>query len=107
MFCGVERGMRCLDRSPALWSTSWSNREIIVTSNGHNPVCRARVKRETKLEKGVWGRGEEEEELLRSPAPLWDGGSAMSLSQTKDSTLLVLLIIINLIKWQLQLRTQR
>lgn len=106
MFCRVERGMRCLDRSPALWSTSWSNKETIVTSDGHNPVCRARVKRETKLEKEGCGGEKRRREVQCSPAPLWDGGSTMSLSQTKDSTLLVLLIIINLIKWRLQLRTQ-
>ena len=56
--------------------------------------------------RGGRGAGGEEQGAQHSPAPLQDGGSAMSLSQTKDSTLLVLLIIINLIKRQLQLRTQ-
>lgn len=75
---------------------------------GHKPVCQAHVKRETESGGGVRetaGRGEGRAQC--SPALLQDGRSALSLSQTKDSTLFVLLIIINLIKWQLQLRTQR
>ena len=51
--------------------------------------------------------GRREGRAQYSPALLRDGRSALSLSQTKDSTLFMLLIIINLIKWQLQLRTQR
>lgn len=58
-----------------------------------------------KVGRREWGQ-ERREGAQRSPAPPRDGRSAMSPSQTKDSTLLVLLIIINLIKWQLQLRTQ-